>query len=146
MYEDLEKIIDNELHRKLLKITKGKRVLFLENDFTMHNAVGNFYDWCKLTNTEHNCLFNIGKLPLQYILEQIDWFDIISFQTTWTYKISHVLEEEIKKLKSKKIVIECYTNEPSYYRKPKGIKHDLYTLNSYGDDMDNWELKKLTFK
>lgn len=132
----------NDTHKKMLKVFSGRRVLFLENDYTMHDSVGNFWLWCRENKIEHNCLYNVGKLPVDYILEQLDWFDVIAFQTQWVSEKSHLLKEAISKLKDKKIVVECYISQPTWFYKPK-VVHDVYVLDSHDEDMNEWGLKKL---
>lgn len=145
MYDTVEEFKDNEINKQLLKTFKGKRVLFIENDFTMHNSVGNFWRWCIENKIEYNCLFNVSKLPLEYTTEQLKWFDVIAFQTQWVYEVSHKLHEIVSNMKDKKIVVECYIGDPTWYVKPK-VVHDVYILKSHGDDMDDWKFRKLRLK
>jgi hypothetical protein len=138
----LQEIKDNAVHKSLLKVFKGQRILFLENGDYMDDCVGNFHIWVRENKIEHNTLFDIRKLDMEYIKNQINNFDVIAFQTTWTYEVSHKLSEYIQKLKDKKIVVECYIKEPTWFYKPKGVVHDVYVLHS-DEDMDTWEFNKL---
>jgi hypothetical protein len=130
---------------KMLKLLSGKRILFLESDFTLNHSVGNFHKWCIENKMDHNSLYNISGLPIEYIMEQIDWFDVIAFETTWTYNISHLLKERVSNLRTKKIIIECYIYEPTWIRKPKVI-HDVYILKASDDDLAEWEFDKLKIR
>lgn len=141
----VEEFKNNNVNKQMLKTFANKRVLFLENDFTMHNSIGNFWLWCREHKIEHNCLYNIAKLPLEYTLEQIEWFDVIAFQTQWVYEISKQLETALTKSKDKKIIVECYISEPSWYRKPN-VVHDVFVLDSHYYDMDTWKFNKLRLK
>ena len=73
--------MNNTTQKELLSICQKQRVLFLENDFTLNHAVGNFFKWCIDNKIEYNALFNLQKLSTDYVLEQVQWFDVIAFQT-----------------------------------------------------------------
>lgn len=130
---------------KLQSVLYKKDCLFLERGNYLEDCIRLFYNWIVENKIEHNILFDLSNANLDYIKNQINRFDVIVFQTTWTYEISHTLYEYLKNLKDKKIIIECYINEPSWYYKPKGIIHDVFILNP-DEDIDNWELNKLTFR
>jgi hypothetical protein len=136
-------IKNNDVHKAMLKLFEGRNVLFLENDNGLHNAVGNLEIWLMENKIKYNALYSVGDLSLEYIKGQIDYADIIAFETTWTYEISRKIEEYLTKSKDKKIIVECYISEPSWWRKPKGVVHDMYALASNEEDMDDWEFKKL---
>lgn len=139
----LKEIKNNDIHKSMLKVFEGKRVLFLENSCTLHDDIGNLEIWLREQKMEFNALYDVGKLPLDYIAKQISYYDIIAFQTTWTYEVSRNIEEFLTKYKTKKTIVECYISEPSYFKKPKGVVHDMYVLSPGDDDMDEWEFKKL---
>lgn len=143
MYK-VKEIKDNDVNKKLLKLLKGRRVLFLENDFGHYHADGNFEIWLMENKIQYNSLLNIENLPMEYIIEVVKHFDTIAFQTTWTYDVTRTLKEYLMKLKDKKTIIECFIgNDPSWDYKPKGIVHDLYCLGSGDEDMDEWDFYKL---
>lgn len=143
MYK-LKEIKDNAVNKKLKKLLVGKRVLFLENDFGHYHADGNFEIWLMENKIQYNSIFGISSVNMEYIIEVINHFDVIAFETTWTYEISQKIKEYLMKSRSKKIIIECFIgSEPSWYYKPKGIVHDLYTIGSGDEDMDNWDFYKL---
>ncbi len=132
-------------HEKLIKRFKGKRILFLENDYNLHNSVGNFYNWCIENKIKTNALFRIKELPMDYILDQVLWFDVIAFETQWVGEKSYEIKEAISKLTDPKIILECYCYKPTWYRKPKGIKHTLFTLECHNEDINEWQFDKLKF-
>ena len=139
----LEEIKNNNIHKSMLKVFEGKRVLFLENSNTLHDDIGNLEIWLREQKIEFNALYDVGKLSLDYIANQISYYDIIAFQTTWTYEVSKKLEEFLIKYKTKKTIVECYICDPSYYKKPKNVIHDIYVLKPGDDDMDEWKFQKL---
>ncbi len=141
MYE-ITDFKNNEINKKMLKTFERKSLLFLENDNSLSSSVGNFHRWCVHNKIETNSLFKVGELPMEYIKKQIDYFDVIVFQTQWVYEISKQLEQHLSTMKDKKIVIECYIHEPSWWHKPK-VVHDVFVLNCPFDDMDDWEFHKL---
>ena len=146
MYDRITEIKNNKVHKEMLKTFSGKDILFLENDNQLHGPVGNFEFWLIENKIKYNALYSVNDLSLEYIKGQIDYADVIAFETTWTYEVSRNIETFLTASKSKKIIVECYTNEPSWWVKPKGVVHDMYALNSYGDDMDEFEFKKLRLK
>lgn len=139
---------NNKVHAQLLKLFKGRDVLFLENSISLHDAVGNAERWMIENKIKYNSIFSIGDLGkleggVDYIMERIRESDIIVFETTWTYEISHILHEKIAAMKDKKTVVQVYIHEPTWWYKPKGVKHDVYVFSSCDEDMDTWELHKL---
>jgi hypothetical protein len=140
---ELKEIKNNVVNKSMLKVLRNKNILFLENDNSLHDAVGNFETWLVENKVRNNVLYDVQHLSLDYIKGQIDYADVIAFQTTWTYEVSQTLREYLTKLKNKKIIIECYISEPTWWRKPKGVIHDIYVLHSAMEDMDDWDFKKL---
>jgi hypothetical protein len=139
---------NNKVHKQLLKLFAGRDVLFLENSIGLHDAVGNLERWLIENKVKYNAIFSIGDLGkleggVDYIMERISESDIIVFETTWTYDISKILEKKIAAMKNKKIIVEVYISEPSWWYKPKGVKHDVYVFSSEDEDMDNWDFDKL---
>ena len=123
--------------------TRKKKVLFLENDNVLRDSCENFREFCTLNNITTDALFRIEKLPLDYILERVQYSDVLVFCTTWMTKMSHQLEEKISEMKHRGLtVIECYVNEPSWYRKPD-VEHEVITLCSYADDPADWDIDHL---
>jgi len=140
----LQEIKNNKVHKDMLKLFAGKRILFLENSNSLHVGVGNFEIWLRENKMEFNALFDVGSLSMDYIKGQIEYFDVIAFQTTWTYEVSRNISEFLKKSKDKKIIVEsCIGKDPTWFYKPKGVVHDMYMLQPFSEDMDDWEFKKL---
>lgn len=136
------------INDKLLKEFGDKKLLFLENDYRLYHSVGNFYKWVIENKIKHNALFCVEKLPLDYVMDQIDWWDVIVFETQWVGETAYILKEKIALLKEPKIILECYCYEPSWYSKPKGVVHTVFTLECSEDNnsMEDWELTKLKSK
>lgn len=70
-------------------------------------------------------MFDLSSLTLEEIKKNIDEHDVIVFMTQWVYDISKKIAEYMFSLKTKKVVIEVYIYEPTWYYKPKTI-HDVY--------------------
>lgn len=109
----------------IIKTLKGKRILFLENGSCLENGVEEFERILKGAKIEYTILFNLSKVPLNEIVKAINEHDGIIFMTQWVYDVSRKLKEYMFSLKEKKIVIEAYISEPTWYYKPKTI-HDVY--------------------
>ena len=58
----LEEIKNNNIHKSMLKVFEGKRVLFLENSNTLHDDIGNLEIWLREKKIEFNALYDVGKL------------------------------------------------------------------------------------
>lgn len=144
MFDNLEEIKENKVHKSMLKVLDGKRVLFLENDYGLFDTAGNFEKWLRENKVQYNALFNLSELDnLKYIKDMINYFDVIAFETTWTYEISQQIKAHVAQMKTKKIIVECYTSKPTWSFQPKGVIHDVYVLDSFSSDMDDWKFKKL---
>jgi hypothetical protein len=109
----------------IAKTLKGKRILFLENDSSLSNGLDEFERILKESNIEHTILFELSEMPLDEIAKAINEHDGIIFMTQWVYDVSKKLKDYMFSLSEKKIVIEAYINEPTWYFKPKTI-HDVY--------------------
>jgi hypothetical protein len=73
------------------------------------------------------------------------------FQTQWVYDISKKLLEYVKSIPKKKIVVECYIYEPTwFYKRQHGSKHDVYVYSCdvlFGEEnKENETFYKLTNK
>lgn len=129
----------------IIENLKGKRVLFLEGDNGLYHGLEQIEQVLKEAAIEYKALYNVRQLPIREIIESINEYDAIIFQTQWVYEIS----EEIKKfafgMTTKKIFIECYISEPSWYYKPDVI-HDVYifkgTLRYLDDEMKFYKLSE----
>lgn len=113
--------------QNVIDTLRGKKVLFLENDDTLANGLDEFERILKSAEIDYTILFDLSELPLQTITEAINSHDAIVFQTQWVYDISKTLLKYVRALRDKKIVVECYINEPTwYYKQQHGSKHDVY--------------------
>lgn len=115
----------NTPEQNIAKTLKGKKMLFLENDNGLHHGLDELENILKRNNIEYAVLFEIDKKPIEDIIKAINEHDGIIFMTQWVYEVSRKLKEYMFSLKEKKIVIETYISEPSFYYKPKSA-HDVY--------------------
>lgn len=113
----------------ILSVLKGKKVLFLENDNSLHHGIDCFEERLKENKIKYKILFDLSNIPIDEILNLIHEYDCIVFMTQWVYPISHKLKSYMLSLKEKKIVIEVYLKEPTWFYKPDGIKHDVYVYS-----------------
>ncbi len=104
---------------------KGKRMLFLENDISLGNGLQEFESILKSANIDYTILFDLSDKPIEEIVKAINEHDGIVFMTQWVYDVSNKLKEYMFSLDKKKIIVEAYINEPTWYYKPKTI-HDVY--------------------
>ena len=112
----------------------GKKVLFLENDSDLDNGLETFESVLKDAGIQYKVLFNLSKLPIQQVLDEINTHDCIVFQTQWLTSISHKLFEFVQSLPEKKIVIEVYINEPTWFRHLEVFGHHevfIYKQDKY---------------
>ncbi len=139
----------NTPEQNVLKTLRGKKVLFLENDSELAHGLDEFERILQRGGIEYKALFNLSELPLETITQHINEYDAIVFQTQWVYEIATKLFEYVKNLPKKKIVIEVYINEPTwYYASQHGSKHDVYIYTcmvSWGEpDKETESFHKLT--
>lgn len=145
--------MSKRLTDKMLKVftdTNNTEILFLESDYGLYHAVGNLEKFLVENKRKYNILACINELPLKYILDQIEWYDIIVFQTTWVRKVSHQLVKKLftHKFQSPKIIVECCTAKPTWYHIPEDLpmNHEFYVFEDsggYTDYMKDWEFYKL---
>lgn len=137
--------------QNLLSVIKGKKVLFLENDSELYDDLGNVETFLINNNVPYTAMCSLKDKPFSDILEAINKTDILIFQTQWVYDISKRLKEYVYSLKSKKIIIEVYIYDPTWFYKPK-VVHDVYILKTNNilfdgryetDPTPNWEFYKL---
>lgn len=113
----------------------GKKVLFLENDTSLDNGLEKFEAVLKDAGIQYNVLFNLSTLPLNDILDAINTYDCIVFQTQWLTEISKKLFQYIQSLRDKKIVVEVYINEPTwFYHSEVFGKHEVFIFTSINDE------------
>lgn len=131
----------------IVSTLKGKKALFIENDNGLYYGLDQFERILKENNIEHTILFDVSNKPIETVLEAITKHDCIVFQTQWKIEISNKLLEYVKNLKDKKIIVEVYINEPTwYYKKQHGSKHDVYIYNFNEGFPENESFYKLTNK
>jgi len=139
------------IEQKIGKVFKnGQSVLFLERDNGLHNAVGNFETILLEQQVKYNALFRIDKLPMEYIIEQLEFFEIIVFQTGWDSDISENLEKLLysKKFERPKIIVECFSSRPTWDQQ-QPVDHEFYVFRDWSDedrsvDRSEWGFKQLT--
>lgn len=141
----------NTPEQNVVKTLKGKKVLFLENDNVLQNGLDEFERILKKEGIDYTVLFDLSNTPLETIVTAINECDVIVFQTTWVYEISNKLFDYVSSLPDKKIVVEVFINEPTwYYASQHGTHHDVYIyscMTFYGDaDKDTEKFYKLTDK
>jgi len=129
--------IQKNPQQNIANVLKGKKVLFLENDNGLYNGLEAFEAILKQNKIKYKCLFEVSEMPLEKIIKAIGSFDAIIFQTQWVYPVSKKLYEYMAALQEKKIVIECFINEPTWYYKPD-VVHDVY-IYAYQDLQELWE-------
>lgn len=135
--------------QNIARTLKGKKVLFLENDYALYERLRVFENILKRNNVSYTTLFDLENVVLDEIKEQILLHDAIVFETTWATNVSKDLREYVTNLKDKKIIINVYINEPKLHYRIKGIPHDIYIFTSADDEEDTWiatEFYKLTNK
>lgn len=130
----------------LLNIVKEKKILFLEGDNGLYNGLDDLERFFKANKIKYKCIFNIQDVKLAKVIKAILATDIVIFQTTWTYQITRDLHKFVSDLKDKKVIIEHYIHEPSWFRKPD-VVHDVYvlkTMEQFEEDHGRvWEFYKL---
>ncbi len=112
----------------ILATLKGKKVLFLENDNSLDNGLDVFQEILQAGNIEHKVLFGLSKMNIEDIIAHITEYDAIVFQTRWQTDASLSLSEYMFALETKKIVVEVFLGDPTWYYKPKSA-HDVYIYN-----------------
>lgn len=137
--------------QNVIKTLTGKKVLFLENDNGLNNGLDEFERILQSANIEYTVLFDLSEKPLDEIIKAINECDAIVFMTQWVYKIANILFDYIKSLPEKKIVVEVFISEPTwYYKSQHGSKHDVYIYSCqmyFGEaEKDTEEFYKLTNK
>lgn len=117
----------NHPRHNIIATLSGKKILFLENGSHLEHQVNQFFkiladaDLTPLVATE------VHTLPLEHIASLINDADVIVFQTTWVHPSTTKLFEYISSLTEKKIIVECYLNNPTwYYARQHGSIHDVY--------------------
>jgi hypothetical protein len=145
MYTEIKFDTSLKIHKELSKIvgtqkSSNDEILFLENDNSLpyDSAAYNFRQWCIENKVVHNCLYEVSTLPVRFA-------DLIVFETTGRDGVVKQLHDYIISVKDKQMnVLECFIHTPVFGRMPKESIHKMWSLNCYGDDMNYWELFKLS--
>jgi len=79
------------LHREtentaLVMLCTGFAACFTTNRFISQDK--KLEDFLIDNKRKYNVLYNLQDLSINYILDQVEYYDIIAFQSTWTYKKS----------------------------------------------------------
>ena len=109
----------------LADLLKGKKVLFLENDNGLYHGLDQLEEFIIANKIKYKVLFEVDEIPMENIIKEIKKCDVLIFQTQWVYKVSQEISKYMFASKDKKIVIECYLSDPTWYYKPKAV-HDVY--------------------
>jgi ribosomal protein L7Ae-like RNA K-turn-binding protein len=136
----------------LIKILKDKEpLLFIENDCSLSNAVGNLEKFCVEHKIKYHTIFRVSKLNKKEFIDILNMHDAIIWESTYTSKKTHeiidlLLSDEVSDYacgyNQKVLLLECYGYEPFWWYKPKTNKN-VYILNSYNKDINNWEFYEL---
>ena len=86
---------------------------------------------------------------MEYLVKMCTYASFLIFETTGTYEIVRELPKQLLKYTEEGYrfnIIECYTSGPNFYNIPKGGDKkniNFWSLNSFNEDMDDWDIKKL---
>lgn len=142
-----EKIItedSDEINKQIKSAVGNKKILFIENDNNFSYGIGDFYQWTLKNNVDSFSLFSSRTLPKEYVISKIIEYEVIAFQSTFTYEESRDLVNFVLSLKDKKTIIQIpIGNEQFFYYKPKDVVHDIYVLHTFSFDhkVNEWDLK-----
>ncbi len=130
----------------MLEIFKNKRIAFLENGSCLDDECEALAEKLSKNNIKFDCILNVESQGLEAVLQQCRNIDIIIYQTTWTTPISTELKQafmSIENIDYKKTFVEIFIYKPTFSIKPEGIIHDLFVLNNYMLEPDEWIFLKL---
>jgi hypothetical protein len=116
----------NTPEQNIVNSFKDKNLLFIENDNSFSSSVQEFHNIIKRAGIKHTVMFNLSEQPLEEIKKQIQKHDGIVFMTQWVYPISKTISEYMRSLKKKKIVVQCYLGDPTWYYQPDDVPHEIY--------------------
>ena len=138
----------NTPSENIVNTFKGKRVLFLENDNILPYEVEAFKNILEENGIEHTILYCLdSEYSLEDIVTAINQHDAIVFMTQWVYEISKKLFEYVASLTDKKIIVQVYISEPTwFYSSQHGTIHDVFIYTIVKDFEDTESFYKLTEK
>jgi hypothetical protein len=115
--------------QNIVSLLTHKKVLFLEGDNGLYHGLEKVEQILIDAGIEYKALFNVRERPIDDIVAHIMQYDAIIFQTQWVYQVSQEIKKFAFGMKSKRIFIECYLSDPTWYFKPK-VAHDVYILKA----------------
>jgi len=137
---------------RLLKVLKDKEpILFIENDCSLSNAVGNLEKFCIENKIIYHTIFRVSHLNEKAFIDICRMHDAIVWQSTYggekTRKIIDlILSDDVEPsacgYEQKVLLLECYGHEPHWWYKPETNKK-LCILNSYSKNINKWEFYEL---
>lgn len=123
----------------------GKRVLFIENDGCLENGLEAIEKILKDNNIFYEKILYASQKPLSLLVDKIKECECLIFMTQWLTETSKLLTQYVQSLQEKKIVIQVYIYEPTwYYSSQHGTIHDVYIYHNI--DGRNESFYKLTEK
>jgi len=138
--------------QNFLETVQGKKVLFLENDLSLNYGLQYVHRILQLNSIENKIIYQVNEVDkvgeLQSVINAIEEYDVIIFMSQWVYDTSLKLRKYAFDMKNKKIFIECYISEPTWYYKPN-VVHDVYVLKPQQYDFEDesfWRFYKLSDK
>lgn len=147
MKEELLSIIPKDMPYR------GDSVIFFERSNSLYSegAASNFREFLIENKIRHNVILNIDQLTDDQLREVVCGCldSVLCFETTGTYhelndKIAHIIISLSNK-GYRFTILECYAYEPKYYGIPQEANEEnikLYSLDSYSEDIEDWELTK----
>ena len=143
--------MEEKLKNKMLDVFKGGRTLFLENDYDLYHTDKGLGDFLLDNKCDFNVLARVDMVSIEYVIEMVEWHEVLAFQTQWVYENSFIIREALMKHKFSrpKKVVECCLGEPTWYNPPKnlGNDHEFYTFSNgasdYDESTEDWEFYML---
>ncbi len=131
--------------RQLTKFIAGREVCIFENDYSLDDAIKNFYGWCVETKQQINILYMVDLLSMEYIQNIISPGLVIAFMTTGRSEIMGKIIEYIASKPGYNIkVIEVYIDKPVFHRIPDNCAHvQMITLYAGQDEVKEWKIGTL---
>jgi hypothetical protein len=141
----------NTPEQNIVDTLKGKKILLLENDYSIPSYVKVFTNILDRNGIEFTSLTGLERFASDHILMTIKNHDAIVFSSQWITPLSVQLRDYIRRMKDKKIFVEIYIYEPTwYYKSQHNSVHDVFvfrTDTSYSEDKYKYvKFYKLTNK
>lgn len=117
----------NTPEQNIINTLSGKKVLFIENDNSLDTIQAEFKSILINAGIDVKVIYGASTIPINELHMAIDTSDCIVFMTQWVFPISKALLKYVSNLPQKKIIVECYIYEPTwFYSEQHGTHHDLY--------------------